>query len=331
MPDIWLDCDPGHDDAAAIILAGYHPGSRLLGVSTVNGNASLHNATQNALRVLSAAGLDKDVKGVFPGASKPLVRQAAACIMIHGSSGLDGTDGQPLFPETDLPVCDQEPAICAMYQTIKSTYSSTGSRQKVQLVCTGPLTNAALLISVFPDVVEMVDIVLMGGSMAEGNTGPVAEFNIQVDPEAAQIVFSSAAHVTLVPLQVTHTAVATEAVLDRIKAGPPPAAAFLRIIVDMLTFFASTYRTAFGFPDPPVHDPCAVAYALRPELFQTKRMRVDVEMASPLSLGQTVCDVWGSTGRPPNVNIALSMDVEQFWTDMIAAFHLAGQRSPLKP
>ncbi len=215
-------------------------------------------------------------------------------------------------------------------------------------MCTGALTNAALLVSVFPELVPLLSIVFMGGAMGAGNTGPVAEFNIQTDPEAASIVMDCGAEVLMVPLEVTHTALVTPAVLARIRSGggsaaaesdatalapaaPPSEAAsrFRRIICELLLFFAASYKRVFSFDSPPLHDPCAVAAALRPELFTLRRMRVDVETVSPLSAGQTVCDVWGHSALPPNVVVATAMDVPAFWALMQAALDAADARSPL--
>ena len=173
----------------------------------------------------------------------------------------------------------------------------------------------------------MVDVVLMGGALGVGNTGAVVEFNMQIDPEAAAVVFNSGARVTMVPLEVTHTALVTPEVLDRIRS--PPDHPFVELIAELLLFFADTYRRVFRFEHPPLHDPCAVAYVVAPELFEMEHLRVDIETASTLSAGQTVVDVWGSSGRAPNAYVAMAMDVPRFWDAMVAAVHAAAAASPL--
>ena len=194
-------------------------------------------------------------------------------------------------------------------------------------MCTGALTNAALLLSVYPELADVLRVVLMGGAMGAGNTGAVAEFNIQLDPEAASIVFNSGADVTMVPLEVTHTALVTPEVLARIRGDG--ASRFRRVVGELLTFFAASYERVFGFSSPPLHDPCAVAAAFAPQLFTLRRMRVDVETASPLSAGQTVCDIWGQSAAPPNVTVATAMDVPAFWALMHAALDAADAASPM--
>lgn len=319
---IWLDCDPGHDDAFAIILAGWHQNASLLGISTVAGNQTVEKVTMNALDVLHAAGLP-DV-GVVAGQSKPLLRPSAIlCPEIHGDSGLDGPKGGRLLPRCDgTPLAGK--AVDHMYTAIHKAAVHYGC--KVRLVCTGALTNAALLLILYPEVVPHVDIVIMGGCMGVGNTGAVVEFNIQTDPEAAKAVFESGVALTMVPLEVTHTALVTPAVLARLSEPSTP---FRGAVRQLLLFFASTYERVFRFNDPPLHDPCAVALAIQPSLFQMEAMRVDIETSSALSAGQTVCDVWRQTGRPPNCHVATKMDIDGFWHMLAEAVDRADATSPL--
>lgn len=311
---VWLDCDPGHDDAFAILLAAYSPALELLGISTVGGNQTLEKTTANALKIVHIAGLDH--VQVVAGAPKPLLRPAKICGEIHGDSGLDGPD-LLVGPRTAV----DAKAVNAMYTAIAE---HTG-RRIVTLICTGALTNAALLLSVYPELVPHIRIVLMGGAMGIGNTGPVQEFNIQVDPEAAAVVFESGAEVTMVPLEVTHTALVTPAVLERIGAHTK----FRRLMCELLLFFRDSYRRVFDFEYPPLHDPCAVAYVIAPHLFECKRYRVDIETRSALSAGQTVVDVWGQSGKAPNATVTLKMDVDAFWEMMLEAIGKADARSPL--
>jgi inosine-uridine nucleoside N-ribohydrolase len=319
---VWLDCDPGHDDALAIMLAAYAPGIRLLGLSTVHGNQTLAKTTLNARRVLAMAG----VRGVrvAPGAAKPLLRPPRVCPEIHGDTGLDGPDLSAHGGEDD-DAPQHAPAVVQMHAALRD------AGQHATLVCTGALTNAALLLSVYPELAATLRVVFMGGAVRGGNTGAVAEFNIQLDPEAAAVVLSSGAHVTMVPLDVTHTALVTPDVLVRIRDGPAGSSStrFRRVVAELLIYFASSYKTVFGFDSPPLHDPCAVLCALAPQLFELRHMRVDVETVSPLSYGQTVCDVLDQSRLAPNVRVALRMDVPEFWKHMHAALDAADARSPM--
>ena len=189
------------------------------------------------------------------------------------------------------------------------------------LVATGALTNVALLFSVYPELAGAVEVVLMGGALGKGNTGPVAEFNIQCDPEAARIVFESGANLTMVPLEATHTALVTPEVRERLLGNPAASgrapSRFRRLVDELMRFFADTYKEVFDFEDPPLHDPCAVAYAVAPEMFETKDLRVDVECGSELCAGQTVVDWWRqSPEKPINCRVCVKMDVDKFWDAM---------------
>ena len=324
MPqDVWLDCDPGHDDALAIVLACHSPEHlRLLGISTIHGNQSLPKTTANALRVLHACGAAR--VPVVPGAPKPLLRPAMACPEVHGESGLDTLPGSHTLPDASQGAATHSPAVVCMADAV---------RAGAVLVCTGALTNAALLLSVYPELaVAQTRIVFMGGSLGEGNTGAVAEFNIQLDPEAAQLVITSGVTCVMVPLQVTHTAIVTPEVLARVRGGThdAPATRFREIMASLLLFFSDTYAREFGFAHgPPLHDPVAVAYVIDPACFETQLMRIDVECTSTLAAGQTVWDRWKQSGRPPNVRVATKVDVPRFWGLMLAAIARADAASPL--
>ncbi|KAG1670981.1 hypothetical protein FOA52_014370 [Chlamydomonas sp. UWO 241] len=216
---LWLDCDPGHDDAMAIILAGHDPRLELLGISTVAGNQTVEKVTQNALDVLAAAGLHGI--GVVAGLAKPLLRPSPIlCPEIHGDSGLDCLSGLPL-----LPCCSDEPrggkAPVVMFAAIEAAWVRGGRSARVALVAIGALSNVALLLMLYPEVVPMIDIVIMGGCLGLGNTGPVVEFNIQTDPEAAKAVFECpGVSLTMVGLEVTHTVLATPSVIMAIGGDP---------------------------------------------------------------------------------------------------------------
>ncbi|KAJ1815486.1 Uridine nucleosidase 1 [Coemansia sp. RSA 2599] len=207
---VWLDCDVGHDDAMALILAAYHPGIKLLGVSSVSGNASIENTTANAIRVIQAAGI-KGVK-VYRGAAKPLTKQTVHASNIHGESGLDGTSLLPP-PDYKTYLGSGTNAVNAMHQAIM------GSDAPVSIAAVGPLTNIALLVSVYPEVIPRIKTLsIMGGAVRGGNVSDAAEFNIYCDPEAAHIVVHSGIeHIALVPLDVTHTVLASREIIARIN------------------------------------------------------------------------------------------------------------------
>lgn len=314
MKNVWLDCDPGHDDAFAIILAATSPSLKLLGISSVAGNQEVSKTTANAARVLQAAGVEN--VNVVSGQKVPLLRSPRHDPGIHGESGLDGTD---LLPSTaasqhHLEEWKEKKAINQMFDTISGVEGGN-----VHLVATGALTNVAMLLLLYPEVKPFIkQIVLMGGAIGVGNRGPVSEFNILCDPEAASIVFQCGLPVVMVPLEVTHTALATPMVLSDI-ATKCANSRFSTCMVELLTFFKDTYLRVFKFESPPVHDPCAVAWLLDPSKFEAELMRVDVECASTLGAGQTVCDVWHDSDQPKNVTVVQKMDVAWFWGVMIDA------------
>lgn len=337
---VWIDCDPGwyldvasnpirtfsqmfplratgHDDMMALILAGHHPSLRVLGVSTSAGNQTLAKTTINALKVLHISGM-QDVE-VFPGSSKPIMRPELICPEIHGDSGLDGAD----FPTIPRMPSIQKKAITAMFDA----FSSLPLGRKGVLICTGCMTNVALLLTVYPEVRDFIDrVCIMGGAIGLGNTSPAAEFNIQIDPEAAKIVFDFGIPVTMVPLECTHTALVTNRVLMRLDALNSH---FGKLLRDLLLFFKESYEKTFGFSDPPLHDPCAVAWLIAPHIFKARLMRVDVETQSELTAGRTVCDVYAMSGKKKNVLVCESMDVESFWDLMLEAVERANAVSCL--
>ena len=229
---VWLDCDPGHDDVFAIILAGYSTDIiRLLGISTVACNQTVEHTTENALRATDFYGLHGIP--VVQGQPRPLIKPPQCCPEIHGSSGLDGLDGQPCLPppsEGRDPI--RENAMAYIYDCISKEYAKGHMKTKVHVVATGALTNIALLIMLYPQIVDMVTITCMAGSIGAGNTGPVSEFNVQTDPHAFYRVVSSGVDVTMVPLEVTHTALCTPQVLDRIRSiGNASYISFIIIII----------------------------------------------------------------------------------------------------
>jgi|SRR5579859_1826426 len=302
MQRILLDCDPGHDDAIAILLAARAPGIQLEAITTVAGNQTLEKTTRNALKVCSVAGIR--TVPIAAGMDRPLVRELHVAANIHGQSGLDG----PALPEPDL-----VPApIHGVDLLIERLLASDGD---LIIVATGPLTNVAAALRREPRIVPKIQqIVLMGGAMGLGNTTPAAEFNISVDPEAAYIVFTCGRPITMIGLDVTHQAQATPEVRARIRALGGPVA---HLVDDLLGFFGETYLQVYGFPAPPVHDPCAVARVIDPTLIRSRAMRVDVELRGEWTTGRTVCDRYGMTGKPTNAEVGLELDVPRFWDVLI--------------
>jgi inosine-uridine nucleoside N-ribohydrolase len=298
---IILDCDPGHDDAIAILLAAHHPEIDLLAITTVAGNQSLEKTTRNALKVCSLANIH-DVP-VARGMDRPLVRPAKHAPDIHGESGMDG----PHIPEPAIEVAPRH----AVDLLIDLLMNSDGD---ITLVPTGPLTNIAAAIRQQPAIVPKIKAIsLMGGAIGLGNVTPAAEFNIHTDPEAAAIVFACGRPITMVPLEVTHQALATPEVTARLRAAQRPVASFA---ADLLVFFASTYRKVFGFPAAPLHDPCAVAAVIDPTIIRANMMHVEIETAGEWTSGRTVCDVYAKLGKEPNARVGYALEVERFW-DMV--------------
>lgn len=295
---IILDCDPGHDDAVAILLAGHHPEIDLLAITTVSGNQSVDKTTHNALKVCSLANLR--TVPIARGMDRPLVRPARHAANIHGESGMDG----PTIPEPDIEPVPQH----AVDFLIELLLNSDGD---ITLVPTGPLTNIATAMYREPAIIPKIKAIsLMGGAIGLGNTTPAAEFNIYADPEAAAIVFGCGRPITMCPLEVTHQALATDAVLERLRAADRPVATF---VADLYAFFGATYRQNFGFFAPPVHDPCAVAVVVDATLIRAHMMHVEIETLGEWTSGRTVCDVFGKLGKPPNVCVGYGLDVERFW------------------
>lgn len=307
MQRILLDCDPGHDDAIAILLAARHPKIRLEAITTVAGNQTVEKTARNALKVCSFAGISG--VPIAAGMDRPLVRDLHTAASIHGESGLDG-------PALSDPTLSLAP-IHAVDLIIELLLASAGD---VSIVATGPLTNIAAAMRREPRIVPKIEqIVLMGGAIGLGNWTPAAEFNIYVDPEAAHVVFTSGRPVTMVGLDVTHQALATPDVRSRIRALDTPVA---RLVDDLLGFFAETYLRVFGFSAPPLHDPCAVARVIAPDMLTSRAMHVDIELHGEHTVGRTVCDVHGVMGKAANAEVGLSIDVARFWDLLIETLAL---------
>jgi purine nucleosidase len=307
---IILDCDPGHDDAIAMILAHGNPEVELVAVTTVHGNQTIEKVTRNALAVATMAG----ITGVpfAAGAHRPLVRAAEIAHSIHGESGLDG----PVLPE---PTFEASPlhAVDLIIDTIMS--HDIG---EITLVPTGALTNIALAVRKEPRIASRVrEVVLMGGGYHGGNWSAAAEFNIMIDPEAAHIVFNESWKLTMVGLDVTHQALATPDVVAAIAAVDTPLS---RFVVELLDFFAHTYKDAQGFDHPPVHDPCAVALVIDPTVMDVVRVPLDIELTGGITLGMTVADFRAAPPDDCTTHAATHLDHPKFWALIVDALQRIG-------
>jgi inosine-uridine nucleoside N-ribohydrolase len=289
---ILLDCDPGHDDAIALLLALASPELELVGVTTVAGNQTLEKTTANAIRVLDFVGRD-DVP-VAAGAAEPLVREPYVAAYVHGETGLDGPD---LPPPGREPL--QQHAVDFLAEHILARKGA------VTLVPTGPLTNIALLLALHPDA-RPERIVLMGGATAEGNVTPAAEFNIWADPEAAARVFASGIDLTMVGLDVTHKALFTPAHEQRLEGRVG------EMVRALLQFYGEFHRRQYGWDGSPIHDAVAVAHVARPDLLETIERGVKVDTGSELGRGRTYVDVWRRTDWKPNAHVAVDIDSAGF-------------------
>ena len=301
MKKIILDCDPGHDDAVAILLALGNPEIDLIGVTTVGGNQSLDKVTYNARAVLEKAHATHIP--VYAGCDRPILRSQEVAASIHGESGLDGVE----LPVPTRPLEDMH----AVNYIIKTIMES--DPQTITLVPTGPLTNIALACRLEPRIVERVkEVVLMGGGYHRGNWSAVAEFNIKVDPEAAHIVFNEPWPLTMVGLDLTHQALCTPAVQKRIEEIDTPLAHFVSGLMDS---FRKAYQDNQDFQDPPVHDPCTIAYLIDSAVVQTRRCPLDVEIHSELTLGMTVADLRGPepSVKDCHTQVATKLDFDKFW------------------
>ncbi|HEU5269520.1 MAG TPA: nucleoside hydrolase [Jatrophihabitans sp.] len=298
-----LDCDPGHDDAVAILLAAGTPALELVAITTVAGNQILEKTTDNALKICEIAGLEAPVAA---GCSGPLAGNRLTASAIHGESGLDG----PYFP----PPSKQASAEHAV-ELMRRLLESDGP---LVLVATGPLTNVATLLRKYPQVVPQIEeIVIMGGSTGRGNWTPYGEFNIVADPDAADIVFRSGVPLTMCGLNVTHQALVTPAVIEEFRAV---GSGLADIVVELMTFFQQTYRSVFNMPYPPLHDPVAVARVIAgDEVVSCISRDVAIELDGRHTRGATVVDL-DRVGSGTNfVQVATELRTDVFWRLVVEA------------
>ncbi len=301
---IIIDTDPGQDDAVAILLALGSPELEVVGITAVAGNVPLRLTEKNARKICELAGRP-DIK-VFSGAIRPLVRELVTAEEVHGKTGLNG----PELPEPVMKLQDG-PAVDFIVETLMGEDSGT-----ITLCPLGPLTNIALALIREPRIASRIkEIVLMGGGFFEGgNVTPAAEFNIFVDPHAADIVFRSGIPIVMMPLDVTHKAL-TSAV--RTQAFRDLGTRVGNATADMLEFFERFDEEKYGTDGGPLHDPCVIAYLLKPALFKGRNCNVSVETASELTMGMTVIDWWGVTKRPKNALVMRDIDHDGFFALLV--------------
>ncbi|MEK0152006.1 nucleoside hydrolase [Tetragenococcus halophilus] len=310
MEKIILDCDPGHDDAVAMLLAYANPNIDLLGVTTVAGNQTIEKVTHNALAVAEI--LNMYNVPIFKGSPQPLVREIEVSEEIHGESGLEGAE-LPI-PSQDI---QEKHAVDFIIETVMANEPNT-----ITLVPTGSLTNIALAVKKEPKIIERVkEIVLMGGGFNTGNWSPVAEFNIAVDPEAAHIVFNQEWELTMVGLDLTHQALATDDVFENINNMGTKTSSFF---VDLLKFFQKAYKENQDFVSPPVHDPCTIAYLIDPTIVTTKKAPIDIELNGSLTVGMTVVDFRQPIPEDCNTHVAVKLDHSKFWDLIYDAIKIIG-------
>ena len=295
---IILDCDPGHDDAVAIMMAAIHPKIDLLGITIVAGNQTLEKTTRNALNVCQYLNIDKKV---YSGCSIPMVRaKQVIADDIHGETGLDG----PVFDTLTRKAEDKH----AVNYIIDTLMESDGD---ITLVPTGPLTNIAMAMRMEPKIVDKIqEIVLMGGAYQLGNVTPAAEFNILADAEAAHVVFTSGRPIVMMGLDLTRQALCYPSIVERMEKIDTKAA---HLFADLMKFFGQQQKKVFGWEGGPLHDPTCIAYLIDPSVVEVKAMHTEIEIRSEKSYGRTLCDYFNVTGNEANSLVALKLDNEKFW------------------
>ncbi|MDA8740039.1 nucleoside hydrolase [Rhodobacteraceae bacterium] len=298
---IIIDTDPGQDDAVAILLALASPDEiDVIGITAVAGNVPLALTEKNARIICELAGRT-DIP-VFAGCDRPLGRSLVTAEHVHGKTGLDG----PVLPDPEMPLQSTH-AVDFIIETLRAHASGT-----ITLCPLGPLTNIATALTKAPDIAKKIAaIVLMGGAYFEvGNITPTAEFNIYVDPEAADTVFKSGINITVMPLDVTHKALVTKPRNDAFRALGTPVG---NAVAEMTDFFERFDKEKYGSAGAPLHDPCVTAYLIRPELFFGRHINVEIETSSELTRGMSVADWWRVTDRPANATFIGDLDADGFF------------------
>lgn len=294
---IILDCDPGHDDAIALLMAAKHPAIDLLGVTIVAGNQTLEKTVRNGLNVAQLLAIDTKI---YAGMPQPLVRDQVVAGNVHGTTGLDGPTFGPLHRQAE--------AKNAIQFIIETLMGSTGD---ITLVPTGPLTNIAVAMRMEPRIIGKIkEIVLMGGAYGNGNFTPSAEFNIFADPEAAHVVFKSGVPITMMGLDLTNQTICTQDVIDRMAAVGNTAG---QLFSDLLSFTLKTQFKEFGLKAGPLHDATTIGYLIDPTIFTVKPMYVTVDINRGPSYGRTVCDERNVLKQKPNAKVGITLETAKFW------------------
>ncbi len=294
---IILDCDPGHDDAVAILLAGKSEKIDLLGITVVAGNQTLEKTQVNARNVCQCVGLDVPV---YAGCGQPMIREKMVAADIHGETGLDGPVFEPLTKELE-----PEHAVNFIIRTL---LDSDGD---ITMVTTGPMTNLAMAMRMEPAIIPKIrQIVLMGGAYTNGNVTPAAEFNIIADADAAYVCFTSGRPITMVGLDVTRKALCYPSVVERMEKVGNKAS---QLFVDLMRHFCKSQKEVFGWEGGPLHDPITIAYLIDPSVLTVKPMHAEIDIRSTQSYGRTNCDYFGYQKLEPTADVAIDIDVEKFW------------------
>lgn len=293
---VFIDCDPGHDDAIALMLLGSAPNLELLGVSVESGNQTLEKTGRNAINVCEYLGINVPIA---LGASHPVIRENMICGEIHGETGLDGFD----FPQYDKKF-DERGGIRLMIDSIMQN-------DKVTVITTGPTTNLALALRVEPRIKEHIEeVIMMGGSVDNGNVSPAAEFNILCDPEAAHIIFNSGLNVKMIGLNVTRKVLVLPSVVERMEKINNKAS---DLFTKLMIFFNKTQHEVFGYDGGPLHDPVTVVSLLDKNVVKFKKMNVQIDISHSSSYGRTNCDVFDYLKLPHNAEVAMDIDVNKYW------------------
>lgn len=294
---IILDCDPGHDDAVAIILAAKSEKIDLLGITVVAGNQTLEKTQVNARNVCQSLGIDVPV---YAGCGRPMIREKMVAADIHGETGLDG----PVFEPLTKPLEEKH----AVNFIIDTLMASDGD---ITMVTTGPMTNLAMAMRMEPRIIPKIQqIVLMGGAYTNGNVTPAAEFNIIADADAAYVCFTSGRPITMVGLDVTRKALCYPAIVERMGMVGNKAS---KLFVDLMGHFCKSQKEVFGWEGGPLHDPITIAYLIDPTVLTVKPMHAEIDIRSVQSYGRTNCDFFGYQKLEPTADVAIDIDVEKFW------------------
>lgn len=294
---IILDCDPGHDDAIAMLMANAHPDIDLLGITIVAGNQTLAKTVRNGLNVAQLLGIDTKI---YPGMPQPLVRQQVVAGNVHGTTGLDGPTFGPLHRAAETKN--------GVQFIIDTLMASDGD---ITLVPTGPLTNIATAMRMEPRIVDKIqEIVLMGGAYGTGNFTPSAEFNIFADPEAAQVVFRAGAPIVMMGLDLTNQTICTPDIIERMEAVGNKAG---KLFGDLLRFTLKTQFEEFGLEAGPIHDATTIGYLIDPDLFETQDMFVEVDINRGPCYGRTVCDEHNVLKQAPNAKVGRKINHDGFF------------------